>query len=203
MLQGLNLRLGKDAWKLYQVRRNDERFAGIKEKVFHRDSNQCQFCGFQSDIYMSVVNLDHNYRNNLMSNMITACPLCTQVQFIEMIGKSNDTGGVIIYLPEISQAQLNASCHTLFCAIANSGEHAKLAQEIYNSFKLRSKHVEKSLGKGLSDPSMLGQMLIDTPLDHPDFVYKETMQNLRVLPLLDAFATQIKEWSQSALTNLV
>jgi hypothetical protein len=50
---------------------------------------------------------------------------------------------------------------------------------------------------------MLGQMLIDTPLDHPDFVFKETMQNLRVLPLLDAFATQIKEWSQSALTNLV
>lgn len=203
MLQQLDIRLGKDAWQLYQVRGNDERFNSFREKIFLRDDFQCQFCGFQSEIHMSIVNFDHNYRNNSMNNLLTACPLCMQVQFLEMIGKSLNTGGTVIYMPELSQAQLNASCHALFCAIANSGEHAKVAQDIYNSLKLRSKLVEKNLGKGLSDPSMLGQMLIDTPLDHPEYVFKETMTNLRILPTLDAFAVQIREWSQTALTNLV
>lgn len=203
MLQKLDIRLGKDAWQLYQVRQNDKAFSSFREKIMRRDESQCQFCGFRSEIYMSTINVDHNYHNNSMSNMVTACPLCMQVQFIEMIGRSVNTGGSVIYLPEISQAQLNATCHTLFCAIANSGEHAKVSQDIYNSLKLRSKEVEKSLGKGLSDPAMLGQMLIDTPLDHPEYVFTETMGNLRILPTLDAFAVQIREWSQTALTNLV
>tara|TARA_Y200000002_G_C22688659_1_gene667134 strand:+ start:13218 stop:13829 length:612 start_codon:yes stop_codon:yes gene_type:complete len=199
----LKIILGKEAWQLYQIREKDERFLPYKESILSRDGDQCQFCGFKSDIYMNVVNVNHNYKDNKKDNLVTACPFCTQVHFLEMIGLSQNTGGTMIYLPEMSQSELNAFSHVLFCAIANSGDKAQIAQETYNSLKLRSKYVEQEVGKGLSDPAMLGQMLVDTPLDHSDYVFEETMRDLRVLPKLDAFSEQIKNWSQSAMEDLL
>ena len=203
MFEQLTVRLGKEAWQLYQIRSHDERFEPLKQKVLMRDADRCRFCGFASDVHMQVVNLNHNYRQNQMDNLVTACPFCMQVQFIEMIGLSSDTGGTVIYFPEMTQSELNATCHVLFCAIANSGDQAELAQNVYNSLRLRSKYVEQSIGKGLSDPAMLGQMLIDTPLDHPDYVFEEAMANLRILPSIDAFSEQIRDWSQSAMNKLI
>jgi len=203
MFEQLKVRLGKEAWQLYQIRSHDERFDSLKQKILVRDEDRCRFCGFSSDVHMKVINVDHNYRNNAKDNLVTACPFCAQVQFIEMIGKSMDSGGTVIYFPEMTQSELNATCHVIFCAIANSGEQAELSQSVYNSMRLRAKYVEQSVGKGLSDPAMLGQMLIDTPLDHPDYVCEETMANLRILPSIDAFSEQIRDWSQSAMNKLI
>ena len=56
---------------------------------------------------MEVINLDGNYKNNKVTNMVLACPLCAQCFFLEMIGKVANTGAILIYLPEISQEDLN------------------------------------------------------------------------------------------------
>ena len=203
MSMDLELRLGEGAWHLFQIRANDERFESFKAKVHARDENQCQFCGFRSSVHMRVLNANHNYKDNREQNMITACPFCAQVHFLEMIGMADKTGGTMIYFPEMSQVEINALCHVAFCAIANSGEHAQSCQNLYNSLKLRSKYVEEHVGKGLSAPSMLGQMLIDTPLDHKEYVYEEVTRDLRVLPALDAFASYISDWSEAAMHDLI
>ena len=101
-------------WRLYMTRKADPAFLPFQKKVFARDQNTCRFCGFCAESGMDVVNLDQNYLNNKISNCVTACPMCSQCCFIDAIGKSDFGGGVLIYLPEMKQAQLNALCQVLF-----------------------------------------------------------------------------------------
>jgi intracellular multiplication protein IcmJ len=198
-LYPLNISLGNRSWPLFARRKHDAGFKEIRQKVWNRDRHTCQFCGFQASVHMDVVNLDGNYRNNKISNLITACPFCSQCLFIEYIGKVDYGGGVLIYLPKITQNQLNAFCHVLFCAIANATDYMQDAQNILNLLKLRAKHVEMSIGEGLSDPAMLGQMIIDTPLKHDKaLLEKNILHDLRVLPQSAAFSVQIEQWARVA-----
>ena len=70
--------------------------------------------------------------------MITACCFCTQCLFLQAVGLDEMGGGQLIYLPEISQADLNSFCHVLFCAMENNTGYQDSAQSIYRSLKFRS-----------------------------------------------------------------
>jgi intracellular multiplication protein IcmJ len=195
----LNICLGNRSWPLFARRKHDPGFQSIFQKIMGRDKHTCQFCGFQASVHMDVVNIDGNYRNNKLGNLITACPFCSQCLFLEYIGKVDFGGGVLIHLPKISQNQLNALCHVLFCAVANATDYMQDAQNILNLFKLRAKQVEVSIGEGLSDPAMLGQMIIDAPLKHDKaLLERNILRDLRVLPQSSSFAVQIEQWARVA-----
>jgi intracellular multiplication protein IcmJ len=195
----IQLNIDEQAWPPFAKRMHDQRFNAWKLKVFRRDNYTCQFCGFQASMYMDVLNLDNNYRNNRLSNMVTACPYCSQCFFLEMVGKLDFGGGKVIHLPDMTQNQLNALCHVLFCAIANATDYTAEAQNILNSLRLRANVVEDQLGKNLSDPSMLAQMIIDTPFDDKPNVQKNLLKDLRLLPSKKCFAKQIEQWARIAL----
>ena len=148
---------------------------------------------------MSVVNRDGNYRNNKMSNMLTACPLCKQCLFVERVPVMGG-GGVLILMPEMSQADLNGLCHSLFCAIANATVHGRTAQDTYNTLKLRANPIEETYGEGRSDPKIFGEMVLNTPIDGIDKIAGRIL-NHRLLPKLTDFKQQIKDWSQDAATS--
>ena len=143
----LSLRLGEGAWNLYAKRQTDPKFKEFSASIHKRDNNHCYFCGFSSNIHMMVVNLDHDYTNNKMSNLVTACPFCQQCLFLEACGKLQPGGGTMVYLPDISQEQLNASCHVLYASIVNGSTHARVADTYLQSLKLRAPYVEKAFGK--------------------------------------------------------
>ncbi|MBT8506347.1 hypothetical protein B1F79_01360 [Coxiella-like endosymbiont of Rhipicephalus sanguineus] len=42
--------------------------------------------------------------------------------------------------------------------------YATEVRNIYRSFKLRSRAVEKQLGEGLSNPGLFGQLLVDSQM---------------------------------------
>lgn len=191
-----------DAWRLFSVRKADPAFQAFSRQVFERDQFTCQFCGFQAMQYQEVVNLDHNYRNNKLSNLATACCFCAQCSFLEVVGKDDYGGGVLIYMPEISQSDLNGFCHVLFCAMANATNYRADAQHIYRSLKLRSQLVEKQLGEGMSDPALLGRMLIDTPDQERTRIAGEVLKSLRLLPSHTKFNKQIEAWAKAALDEL-
>lgn len=150
---------------------------------------------------MSVVNIDQNYANNTMGNMTTACPFCKQCLFLETVGSGEDNGGVLIYMPEISQADLNGISHALFCAIANATVHEHSANNIYCALKLRSKPVESVYGEELSNPKLFGQMVLNTPGCEKSHQNK-ILEGLRLLPLINNFRGQIKDWSQNAASAM-
>ena len=197
----LKLMASPGAWRLYSARKADPKFKAYGEKVFQRDQYTCQFCGFQAKLYQDIVNIDGNYNKNQMTNMVTACCFCSQCFFLESVGVGGYGGGSLIYLPELSQTELNSLCHVLFCAITNDTGYKNSAQTIYRSFKFRSQDVEEKFGEGTSDPSIFGQLLIDSgpiPSENMDKIFK----NVRLLPSRAKFRRQIEQWAASALEEI-
>lgn len=197
-LHSLILSAKSGSWRLFAARKADPAFLEFSERVWERDNYTCQFCGFQARLYQEIINLDQDYRNNKLSNLITACCFCTQCLFLEAVGKNDYGGGTIIYMPEITQVELNGLSHVLFCAIANATNYRADAQAIYRSFKLRAQPVEEQLGEGMSNPATLGQLLVETETKDTE----NLLINLRLLPSRTKFSQQIEDWAQAALQEL-
>ncbi|MGL6028982.1 MAG: type IVB secretion system protein IcmJDotN, partial [Legionella sp.] len=189
------------SWRLYSARKVDERFKSYEQKVFQRDRYTCQFCGFQARLFQEVVNLDHDYSNNRLSNLVTACCFCAQCFFIESVGVGGYGGGTLVYLPELSQAEVNSLCHVLFCAITNDTGYKTSAQNIYRGFKFRSQVIEDKFGEGTSDPAIFGQLMIDTGATKEE-TRAQLFKNIRLLPSRAKFRKQIEKWAASALEEI-
>lgn len=189
------------SWRLYSARKADERFKTYEVKVFQRDRYTCQFCGFQARLFQDVVNLDNDFTNNRLSNLVTACCFCAQCFFVESVGVGGYGGGTLIYLPELSQPELNSLCHVLFCAITNDTGYKSSAQNIYRSFKFRSQLVEEKYGEGTSNPAIFGQLIIDSGVTSRE-VSDKLFKNIRLLPSRAKFRRQIERWAASALEEM-
>ena len=99
----IKLAINVHAWPKFVKRKYDPGFHSLSLKVMRRDMYTCQFCGFQAGIHMEVVNLDMDYSSPKINitNLVTACPFCTQCFFLEMVGKTDYGGGKMIYLPSL------------------------------------------------------------------------------------------------------
>jgi intracellular multiplication protein IcmJ len=190
------------AWRLFIARKADDKFLKFSQRVLDRDAYTCQFCGFQARQFQEIINLDMNYQNNKLSNMATACCFCTQCFFLESIDKGDYGGGTLIYMPEISQPELNGLCHVLFCAIANATDYRMDAQNIYRTLKMRHKIVEQKLGEGMSNPSLVGQALIQASTDLKTSPNPPWLAALRLLPARAKFTKQIEAWAADALEEM-
>lgn len=197
----LKLMATPGSWRLYSARTVDERFKAYEKKVLQRDRYTCQFCGFQARLYQEVINLDNDYTNNKLSNLVTSCCFCAQCFFIESVGVGGYGGGTLIYVPEMTQAELNSMCHVLFCAITNDTGYKSSAQNIYRSFKFRSQVVEEKFGEGTSDPALFGQLLIDAGVKDEETRAK-LFKNILLLPSRAKFRKQIEKWAASALEEI-
>lgn len=197
----LRLMASPGSWRLYSARKIDPRFKSYEQKVLRRDSYTCQFCGFQARKFQEVINIDGNYHNNRLNNMVTACCFCSQCFFVESVGVGGYGGGTLIYLPEMQQKELNSLCHVLFCAITNDTGYKNSAQTIYRNFKFRAQAVEEQFGEGTSDPATLGHLMIDS--NHfSDETAQKIFTNVCLLPSRAKFRKQIEYWAASALEEI-
>ena len=187
----LQLTANPQGWRAFMLRKKDPAFNPFRQKVWERDQFACQYCGFQAKTGQEIINLDHNYKQNHLSNLVTACIFCTQCGFLESLGINSYGGGTLVYLPECTQAQLNGLCHTLFKAIVSQTGQQDTAQQYYRSLKLRSEIVEEQLGHGMSEPAIFGQLLVETNTKPAD---NTLMAGLRLLPALAAFKDQVARW---------
>ena len=135
-----------------------------------------------------------------MIHMLTACPRCAQCGFLESVGLGDYGGGSIIYMPEVSQIELNALCHNLFSAMTLCSESENTSKSIYRDLRMRSQWVEKSLGKGMSRPDNLGRLLIDVE-ENQAFDYS-WLDGLRLLPNYIRFLPYSLQWVKESLLAL-
>lgn len=200
-MQELQLAANLTGWRIFVRRKQDKAFLPVQKRVFERDIYTCQYCGFQAKEFQEVVNIDGNYNNNKLSNMITACCFCTQCLFLQSVGLDEMGGGQLIYLPEMSQADLNSFCHVLFCAMGNNTGYQDSAQSIYRSLKFRSQLIENKFGAGTSNPTVIGQMLIEQQDKNADLGAK-ILKDMRLLPAHAKFKVQLDAWAAAALEEL-
>jgi intracellular multiplication protein IcmJ len=197
----LRLAVNLVGWRTFVRRKRDPAFLPVSQRVFERDAYTCQYCGFQARSYQEVVNIDGRYTNNQFNNLITACCFCSQCLFLQTVGLDEMGGGQLVYLPEMSQADLNSFCHVLFCAIGNNTSYQDSAQAIYRSFKFRSQLIENKLGSGTSHPAVMGQVLIEHQGRSPERKMN-ILKDLRLLPSYTKFNVQLEAWAAAALEEL-
>lgn len=201
MATSLPLFVKPGLWRAYTARKEKKAFQSLARKVHLRDKDTCRYCGFQAQQYQEVVNLDRNPRNNVLSNLATACVFCTQCHFLESIGQDDSSGAQVVYLPEMSQNDLNSLSHVLFCAMSNNTGYADTAQEIYRTLRLRCQVVEKKLGMGASNPAALGQLILEYKAKNKK-VTQDFLTPLRLLPSYTKFKKPLEVWAKSAEEEL-
>jgi intracellular multiplication protein IcmJ len=194
--RSLSLSTNPESFLLFQKRKGSSAFGVTRDKVFQRDAYTCQFCGFQAQQYQEIINLDENYHNNKLSNLATACCFCTQCFFIENVGQRGFGGGKLIYLPELSQAELNSFCHVIFCALTNGAGYSDAAQSIYRDLKFRAQPIEEKFGEGMNKPSIFGQMIAECRKEEE--ALKNALKQFRLLPTYAKFRKQLDAWAASA-----
>jgi len=198
----LKLAVNLNGWRIFVRRREDKAFLPVSQQVLNRDNYTCQFCGFQAREFQEIINLDGNYMNNKLANMATACCFCSQCLFLESVSLDEMGGGQLVYLPEISQANLNSFCHVLFCALGNGTGYQDTSQTIYRSLKFRSQQIENKFGAGMSNPTLFGQVVLEYKAQSKEFDETPMLQNIRLLPTYTKFKVQLDAWAKAALEEL-
>ena len=98
----------------------------LRLKVFERDHHTCAFCGFTAQKYQDIHFIDQNPANTRMDNMQTACMYCAQCFDLEKTASMKS--GVLVWLPEISQADLSHLARAIYVARISQGSMAECAR---------------------------------------------------------------------------
>src|SRR5688572_14211399 len=100
--------------------------ADIRQKILERDQHTCRFCGFKSQKYQDVHAMNGNLADTRMENLVTACIFCHQCFDLEKTSAMRS--GVLIWLPEISQAELHHIARAVYVARISQGSMAESAK---------------------------------------------------------------------------
>jgi len=190
-------------WPRFKARRSNKEFVKIEQRILARDQNTCKYCGFISDKYQVVVNINNDYSpgQSKDANLATACVFCAQCLFLDGIGHDNAWGGSLVYLPEISQADLNHFCRVLFTSMLRDAPYKGKLQTVYLSLKDRENTVNEIFGPKSSDPYTFGQALIDCSLT-TDQLKHPIMAQLRLLPDRRCFTQEILYWKSTVFDQI-
>lgn len=190
-------------WQRFMARRmpTNKAFLAIKEKVLTRDDFTCRYCGFQSKRFQEVVNIDHNYSNNSLNNLATACTLCYQCFFLDCVGMDGRSGATVIHMPEVTQADLNHFCRALFCSLLRDPPYKGKLQAVYMSLQDRGQTVDTLLGPNSHEPVVFGQTLIDSQLNENQLSHS-LFTELRLLPIRKYYKQQAEYWKTTLFAHI-
>lgn len=200
----------------------------IFESIWSRDKKQCYYCGFVADKWQEVHHLNDDHSDNSLENLVTICALCHQSFHLNTVSTTN--GGDIIWLPEVSQQDLNHLCRAIFIAeeynehiditkitkINDSNEDnpidnlndkdlvhklSKMSNQMLAIFNNRKNHMDNFfLGKA-SDAGTFGQVLLNMPQAKYE-KRSEFIDNFKLLPKSSRFPIQIKYWKKTMASTL-
>ena len=176
-------------WESFKARKKNKKFLAITEKVLKRDKNTCRFCYYQG-YALEVINYDNNYKNNTPSNFLTACVFCARCTLLDSYKLDYAGGDRIVYLPELSQTQLNQMCRILFFEASkeDNSEAAYNAKMILAKLLDRAGWLDEKANAKLSHPGLFLYYLHDASKS-VDLVNK-----LRWLPDINEYQAAIKLW---------
>ncbi len=151
----------------------------IRPKILERDDHTCRFCGFKSQKYQEVHFLNGNPEDLRSDNLVTACIFCHQCFDLEKASTMNS--GVLIWMPEIGQAELNHMARAIYVARISQGSMADAARAALDTLMVRREEAKVRLAT--DDPFFLGTVLRDF-LGPKQYIQRtEKLDGIRLLPL--------------------
>ena len=173
--------------------RHQIKFARARKKAFIRDNYVCQCCDFHDKSNQQLHYLDNDFSNINLDNLVTICPLCSQTFRINDLSRRKSS--ILIWLPEISQANLNNLIRAmLIVKYQNSTEllamPVKDTESIDSSLHLAMEEIitlfQFRIGKAktkirTNDPYILARALLSLP--KTDYELRDQfLTALRILP---------------------
>jgi len=185
----------------------------LKNHIKERDQGACSYCGDTFQKYQEVHHKDDDHTNSDPQNLETVCALCHACHHIGLAGVQGR--GVIAYLPEMTQTQINSSYKMLmaigqqpaiheyskyvvnaepWCVLKAPFSDDKANPNIIGSIiQARVAIVENEYHEGWSNPAVLGNMLLS--LDDTSYARRDdVIGDLRLVPTIAGYSNQIEHW---------
>ena len=151
----------------------------LRLKVFERDHHTCAFCGFTAQKYQDIHFIDQNPGNTRMDNMQTACMYCAQCFDLEKTAAMKS--GVLVWLPEIPQADLSHIARAIYVARISQGQMAECARGALET--LMGRRTEALNRIGTDDPYILATVMRDFLGPRQYAARGPKLDGLRLFPL--------------------
>jgi intracellular multiplication protein IcmJ len=150
-----------------------------RKRIFERDNNTCQYCGFESQKFHLVHVRDGNPRNASDDNLATSCIFCHQCFHIDKIADMKS--GTLIWMPEMTQAQVHHMARSIYVARITQGPMAEIAR---NTLEMVMKRRVEALGRlKTDDPKILSLVLRDYVTRDQYEKRHAKLDGIRIFPL--------------------
>jgi len=145
------------------------------ERTLQRDDFTCRFCGFRSEHYQRIV----PYEQAGDPPFATACGFCEQSFMLDRTGLAG--AAVLIWLPELSQAELNHVVRAVYVARASKNTLTASATRTLDALMARRADAKKRIG---SDDPLLLATVVHESLSSEEFNAVEgKLDGIRLLAL--------------------
>lgn len=151
----------------------------LKQKIFTRDDNTCQCCNFQAKKYQEILFLNGNRHDLSENNLKTVCIFCHQCFNLDNV--SIMRSGVLLWLPEIKQADLHHISRAIYVARISQGPVAEAARKSLDALMKRRDAVRARIGT--DDPYILSTVLKDYLTDAHYSNRDDKIEGIRLFPL--------------------
>lgn len=142
------------------------------EKVLKNDDYTCRFCGFRSTQFQRVVPFEKHF--------VTSCSFCEEVLFLARAGMMST--GILVWLPEISQAELNHIARAFYIAMEDKGtDFAKAAERAMDALLTRRTEAKKRIGT--EDPLLLSTLFHENLTEDERKTAVAKLDGIRLFPL--------------------
>ena len=151
----------------------------FQQSVFERDEHTCQFCGFKSQKYQKLQFLGDDAESKDPDDYATACTYCYQCFHLEEVPRMQS--GALIWLPEITQAELNNLARAIYIARITQGPMADTARDALELLMARKEEAKQRLGT--DEPRILASIFQDF-MEGKEYARRnEKLSGFRIMPL--------------------
>lgn len=151
----------------------------IRQKIFERDNHTCHFCGFKAQKYQDIHFIDQNPDNTRTDNMVTSCFYCAQCFDLEKAAQMKS--GVLVWMPEIEQADLSHLARAIYVARISQGTMAESARGALETLMARR---EEAIARiGTDDPYIMATVMRDFLGPRQYAQRGQKLDGLRLFPL--------------------
>lgn len=150
-----------------------------RKRIFERDNHECQYCGFESKKFQLVHVLDGDKGNTSDDNLVTSCIFCHQCFHLDNVSAMKS--GTLIWMPEMTQAQVHHLARSIYVARITQGPMAEIAR---NALEMIMNRREEALERiKTDDPNILATVLKDY-ISKPHYDNRhEKLEGIRLFPL--------------------